>query len=159
MLTNTKIAKYPKLRNYKKRCELQEILYNISVEHEEESKKFIELLDNDNLTDEEFDKIEEIENETLSSIRDKFFKVALIQRSLEFPDCKSEWFVNIFCKSFSEGEHKISKKQLEIFLRYAEDDEYTYKTYERHLNANGYFITVNSLGYVKFEKIPSLDEI
>lgn len=159
MLTDTKIAKYPKLRNYKKRCELQEILYNISVEYEKESRKFIERLDNDNLTDEEFDNIKEIENKTLSSISDKFFKVVLIQRSLEFPNCKNEWLVNIFCKSFVEGEHKISKKQLEIFLRYAEEDEYTYKTYERYLNANGYFITVNSFGYVKFEKIPSLDEI
>lgn len=137
-------ARYPAMRNWDKRCELQnkilemeKLLDNMHMESEEASDKGCELIE--------------------AKIDDTYNKLDAIRRcqfSLECPKTKNEWIRKVIA-GYKDGTYKLTQKQLLCFARPAEQhpDDHYHRLYFRVNNRLVYFhfnyMTVETLAYTE----------
>lgn len=140
-------TKYPRLRNYKKRCEIYTQRYELEKLRREAYDKAQEI-DDDDAFDNALDEIEQ----KYDSMINYLWK---LERSLEFPETRNEWFCNIV-KEKGIGCHEISKKQAYYFQQYFESDENYWRSHETYCRAAGYFCKLkqwNGGAYLTIEEI------
>ena len=119
-------------RNYEKRVALLRQARNME---EQRKKEVALLLDDDSLSDEEWDKAHD-------EIIQRYNVLPLYAKmhALEYPQTRNEWFKK-FVGSFGICEsRRISMKQADIFFRYSE------RNHDREMGrGDSYFVNVGSL--------------
>lgn len=155
-------AKYPKLRNYKKRCELETMIFNLRALRNAQAaadeaaweKAFAAGASSD-----ELDAIEAAEDERHEKINAKIQTVMMIQTSLEFPATKNRWFTEIVSEK-GIGTHNITDRQYECFLQYCEHDpsENRSAVVYRCIVSN-YLVSLNSAIGGKWMEISAIPDI
>lgn len=103
--------------------------------------KIEEVESNNSLTYEEQDQIIDELDKTYSK---NFMALYTKAWMLEAEEVKNDWFINVFCKSFTDGRHNITQKQMDIFARYCRSNEETFKSGEYYCIANNRHIALNT---------------
>ena len=120
-------------RNWDKRLALHREAERVL---EKLNRELEEAIDIEN--DDEYDaRLEEIDATT----RARFNEIYATERAMCFPEPRNEWFKN-FVASFEDGLTYISEKQYNIFGRYCEQDDDTWRTYSRYCRVGDRFITL-----------------
>lgn len=94
-------ARYPNLRNYKKRCELETLIFNLRKQKKAQAiadDTAWEKAFNAGASEAELDAIEAAEDARRDKINAKIEAVMTIQASLEFPATKNQWFQRSYPK-------------------------------------------------------------
>ena len=142
-------ARYPNLRNYNKRCELETMIFNLRALRNAQAaadeaaweKAFAA-----GASSTELDDIEAAENTRRDKINAKIEAVMTIQASLEFPATKNRWFTDI-----------VSEKG---FLQYCERDPSENRSAVVHrCRVGDYFVSLNSAIGGKWMEISAIPDI
>lgn len=155
-------ARYPNLRNYKKRCELETMIFNLRALRNAQAaadeaaweKAFAA-----GASSTELDDIEAAENTRRDKINAKIEAVMTIQASLEFPATKNQWFTEIVSEK-GIGTHNITDRQYECFLQYCERDPSENRSAVVHrCRVGDYFVSLNSAIGGKWMEISAIPDI
>ena len=71
----------------------------------------------------------------------RFDEIYATERALCYPESRNEWFMN-FVASFADGITSISEKQYNVFSRYCERDNDTWRTGSTYCRIGDRFITL-----------------
>jgi hypothetical protein len=115
---------------YEKRKALIELAHKLEDKRNEETA----IIPNDDEGDALFDRVFEKYSALYMPLYQKV-------RALAYCQPKNEWFCNVFCKSFEDGHHNISAKQADIFSRYCQSDDNTWRSNEYYCVVNNRLIT------------------
>ena len=139
-------TRYPRLRNYKKRCEIY--TQRLELEKLRATAKDAAF----KLDDDEFDNALDAIEQQYDPMINYLWR---LEFSLEFPETRNKWFCDII-KEKGIGCHEISKKQAYYFSQYCEENENSWRTHESYCRAAGYFCTLhqwNGGAYLKIEEV------
>ena len=155
-------ARYPYLRNYKKRCELETMIFNLRALRNAQAtadeaaweKAFVA-----GASSTELDAIEAAEDARRDKINAKIEALMTIQASLEFPKTKNRWFTEIVAEK-GPGTHNITDRQYECFLQYCEHDpSENISAVVHRCRVGDYFVSLNSAIGGKWMKILAIPNI
>ena len=110
-------------RNWDKRLALHNKASALLAEAEKQNELALDIEDDDEW--------EARNDEINNTIMKRFWEIHKTEFALCYPECRDEWFVS-FVSSFADGCTQISEKQYRVFQRHCEDNEETWRTYERY---------------------------
>lgn len=151
-------ARYPQLRNYKKRCEIETKIKALKDQRSAYEK------DNDakwdtafarGASEAELDSIEAEYNKYVDNINAEIEALRRIQVYLEYPQTKNTWLVKVV-SGFGVGVHHITARQYDCMVQYCERDTNDYRNNVACCRVGSYFLQLGNTAGGKYAKIEAL---
>lgn len=151
-------ARYPQLRNYKKRCEIEtkiETLKNQRSAYEKDNDIKWDAAFARGASDAELDSIEAEYNKYVDNINTEIETLRRMQVSLEYPATKNAWLVKVV-NSFGVGVHRITARQYDYMAQYCERDTNDHCNNVVCCRVDNYFLQLGNTAGRKYAKIETL---
>lgn len=151
-------ARYPQLRNYKKRCEIEtkiEALKNQRSAYKEDNDTKWDAAFNRGASDAELDDIEAAYNQYVDKINVEIETLRRMQVFLEYPQTKNIWLVKVV-SGFGVGVHHITARQYDCMVQYCEEDTNDHCNNVACCRVGNYFLQLGNTASGKYAKIEAL---
>lgn len=151
-------ARYPQLRNYKKRCEIEtkiEALKNQRNAYEEDNNTKWDAAFNRGASDAELDNIEAAYNQYVDGINAEIETLRHMQVSLEYPQIKNTWLLKVV-SGLGVGVHRITARQYDCMVQYCERDINDHRSSVSCCRVDNYFLQLGNTNGGKYAKIEAL---
>ena len=153
-------ARYPQLRNYKKRCEIEtkiEALKDQRSAYEKDNDAKWDAAFARGASAAEMDNIELAYNEHVDNIDAEIEALRRMQVSLEYPQTKNAWLVKVVC-SLGVGVHHITARQYDCMVQYCERDTNDHRNNVACCRVGNYFLQLGNTAGGKYAQIEILPE-